>query len=247
VKTPQEFKETAHYAGLANTHTITVNQETGLLTVNGSNTCGGGLHMLDVKTPTAPVYLGCYTETTAGRGYVHDAQCVVYHGPDQKYKGREICVNYSEAAVSIADVTDRKNPKTISVVSYPSVGYTHQGWFTEDQRYIYLDDEGDEGTVGHTRTIGFDLSKLDEPVVHTEFLNTTTDTDHNLFIVGHYLYQGNYGAGLRIIDIKDPKNLKQVGYLTNIGSAWGTYPFFKNNVIAVPADMGLFLVRQQAR
>jgi choice-of-anchor B domain-containing protein len=50
VKSPVEFKETAHYAGLANTHTITLNPETGFAYVNGSNTCGGGLHMLDVRT-----------------------------------------------------------------------------------------------------------------------------------------------------------------------------------------------------
>lgn len=29
-------------------------------------------------------------------GYTHDAQCVVYSGPDVKYRGREICFNYNE-------------------------------------------------------------------------------------------------------------------------------------------------------
>jgi hypothetical protein len=61
------------------------------------------------------------------------------------------------------------------------------------------------------------------------------------------MYQGNYGAGLRIIDVGDPKNLKEVGYLTNAGSAWGTYPFFKNDVVAVSMDTGLFLARLLAR
>jgi choice-of-anchor B domain-containing protein len=246
VKSPVEFKETAHYDGLANTHTIAVNQQTGFIYVNGSNTCGGGLHMLDVHTPTKPTFVGCYSEPktgSAGTGYVHDTQCVVYHGPDQQYKGREICVSYAETGISIADVTDKQHPKTISIATYPNVGYTHQGWFTEDQRYIYLDDEGDEGTVGHTRTIGFDLNDLDDPVVLTEFLNTTTETDHNLYIRGQYMYQGNYGAGFRIIDVADRKNLKEAGYLTTAGDAWGTYPFFKNDVVAVTADAGLFLAR----
>ena len=250
VKSPMEFKETVHYDSIANTHTITLNQETGFAYVNGSNTCGGGLHMIDVRTPTTPTFVGCYAEEQTGRagtGYVHDAQCVIYRGPDQQYKGREICVNYAETGISIADVTDKQNPKTISVANYPNVGYTHQGWFTEDQRYIYLNDEFDEGTVGQTRTIGFDLNDLDDPVVVTEFLNTTTDTDHNLYIRGRYMYQGNYGAGMRIIDVADPKNLKEVGYLTNVGSAWGTYPFFKNDVVALPASKGLFLVRLQQK
>jgi choice-of-anchor B domain-containing protein len=250
VKSPLEFKETAHYDSLANTHTIAVNQETGFLYVNGSNTCGGGLHMIDVRTPTTPAFAGCYPETLGGRngGYIHDAQCVIYRGPDQQYTGREICVNYAQVGIGIVDVTDKQNPKTISVASYPNVGYTHQGWFTEDQRYIFLNDEADESAVGKTRTIGFDLNDLDDPIVLTEFLNEkTTEVDHNLYIRGRYMYQGNYAVGLRIIDVADPKSPKEVGYLANIGVAWGTYPFFKDEVVGVPTDMGLFLARLQKR
>lgn len=178
-----------------------------------------------------------------GGGYVHDTQCTIYRGPDQQYKGREICLNSSGSAVVIADVTDKQHPKTISTATYPNVGYAHQGWFTEDQRYFFLDDELDESTVGRTRTIVFDLNDLDDPIVLTEFLHTTTAVDHNLYIRGRYMYQGNNGAGLRIIDIADPKHPKEVGYLSGPEWAWGTYPFFKNNVVAVPMSTGLFLVR----
>lgn len=258
-KSPKTFQETAHYSGVTNTHTLALNQETGFAYVNGSSTCGGGLHMLDVRTPTNPTFVGCYSESQAGRlktGRVHDAQCVVYRGPDTKYAGREICMNYAEIGISIADVTDKKNPKTISIATYPDVGYTHQGWFTEDQRYIFVDDEFDEGNMAsrvgedsvHTRTIGFDLTNLDDPIVLTEFYNSKTNsTDHNLYIRGRYMYQGNYNAGLRIIDVADPKHPKEVGYLTNIAAAWGTYPFLKNGVVAVSSTFGLFLARLKKR
>ena len=71
-------------------------------------------------------------------------------------------------------------------MKYPKLGYPHQGWFTDDQRYVFLDDETDEssGLVNHTRTIVFDMARLDDPVVLTEFFNTTTATDHNLYIRG---------------------------------------------------------------
>jgi choice-of-anchor B domain-containing protein len=265
VKTPPVvFQETAHYDGVANTHTITMNQETGFAYINGSNTCGGGLHMIDVRTPTKPSFAGCFTEPATGglngNGYVHDAQCVVYRGPDQPYKGREICMTSSGGSLGIADVTDKKQPKTISIARYPNIGYTHQGWFTEDQRYFFVDDELDEnpGALAFmqgrsqdaqasppkpTRTIVFDMSDLDDPVVLTEFFHTTTATDHNLYIRGRYMYQGNYGAGLRILDVVDPKNPKEVGYLTKAGKAWGTYPYFKNDVVAVSTTSGLVLAR----
>jgi choice-of-anchor B domain-containing protein len=258
VKTPPAvFQETAHYNNFSSVHTITLNQATGFayaagITV-GAETCGGGLHMVDVRTPLRPTFAGCYTEPeplTMGT-FIHDAQCVVYHGPDRQYRGREICVNSALRALGIADVTDKRQPKTIGFVTYPYVGSVHQGWFTEDQRYFFLDDEDDEGMMpppARTRTIVFDMTDLDEPVVLTEFFNPkTSSTDHNLYIRGRYMYQGNYDAGLRIIDVADPKHPKEVGYLTNAGSAWGTYPFLKNDVVAVSMSTGLFLVRLLSR
>jgi choice-of-anchor B domain-containing protein len=230
-----------------------MNQATGFAYVNNSNTCARGLHMIDVRTPTKPTFVGCYLELLWGKsrrpGYIHDAQCVVYRGPDQQYKGREICVNYAGDGFGIVDVTDKQNPKKISSATYPNAALTHQGWFTEDQRYIFINDEFDEGWGGrNTRTIGFDLNDLDDPVMLTEFFNLkTTAMDHNLYIRGRYMYQGNYGAGLRIIDIADPNSPKEVGYLTKIGSAWGTYPYFKNDVVAVSTSTGLFLARLQTR
>ena len=169
----------------------------------------------------------------------------MYRGPDQQYKGREICFNSSGSAVVIVDVTDKQNPKTISIARYPNVGYAHQGWFTEDQQYFFINDEFDETTkgVGNTRTIGFDFKDLDDPIVLTEYFAETKDTDHNLYIRGRYMYQGNYGAGLRIVDVGDPKNPKAAGHLTKIGSAWTTYPFFGKDVVAVTTSRGLYLAR----
>ena len=49
----------------------------------GGETCGGGLHMIDVRTPAEPVFAGCFADRETGRsgtGYSHDAQCVVYQG-----------------------------------------------------------------------------------------------------------------------------------------------------------------------
>ena len=33
-------------------------------------------------------------------GYTHDAQCIVYRGPDKKYFGRDICYGYNEDTLS---------------------------------------------------------------------------------------------------------------------------------------------------
>jgi choice-of-anchor B domain-containing protein len=250
---PVVFQETAHYAHFGSAHTLTMNEETGFAfaagSISGGKTCGGGLHMIDVRVPTKPAFAGCYAKS----GYIHDAQCVVYRGPDQHYKGRELCLNSAVDKLDIIDVTDKLQPKVIGRGTYPNAVYTHQGWFTEDQRYFFVDDE--ENPRDKTRTIVFDLSDLDDPVVLTTFYGTTTATAHNLYIRGRYMYQSNYTAGLRIIDVGDPKTPKEVGYLDTdptqdgpgqrLGS-WGNYPFLKNDVVAV-ASNGLFLVRLRSR
>ncbi len=63
----------------------------------------------------------------------------MYHGPDTRYTNHEICMSSNETTVSIQDVTDKKHVKVLSHADYPTVGYAHQGWFTEDQKYFFLD------------------------------------------------------------------------------------------------------------
>ncbi|MFN8642840.1 MAG: hypothetical protein U0802_14760 [Candidatus Binatia bacterium] len=56
---PVTFAETAWYGGFGNAHTIAVNTDTGFVYAAGTNTCGGGLHMIDVRSPSAPRFAGC--------------------------------------------------------------------------------------------------------------------------------------------------------------------------------------------
>jgi choice-of-anchor B domain-containing protein len=264
VTTPQTFQETAHYSRINSAHNIVINPSTGFAysvgNSMGGETCGGALHMVDIRDPLKPKFVGCYAEPAVGRqgtGYTHDAQCVVYHGPDARYQGREICLTSSETALGIADVTDKTNPRTLSIATYPNVAYAHQGWLTDDHRHFFLDDEGDElaGTAPKTRTVVFDLTDLEDPVVAKEFHGNTAATDHNLYVKGRYMYQSNYVAGLRVVDVNDPVNPVEVAYfdtvpfgenLPGFSGTWSNYPYFKNGVVAVSSMReGLFLVRYQ--
>ena len=65
----------------------------------GGDTCGGGLHMIDIRDPKTPTFAGCFADPTTGRsgtGYSHDAQCVSYRGPDEEHVGKEICFGANE-------------------------------------------------------------------------------------------------------------------------------------------------------
>ena len=257
---PVTFEPDFHYDGINSAHNIVINEQTGFAYVVGSSgggeTCGGGLHMLDLSEPAHPVFAGCFAHANTGRsgtGYSHDAQCVIYRGPDEEYRGREICLGSNERQLSIADVTDKQNPVAISFASYPNVAYAHQGWLTEDHRYFYMNDEGDEpqGLVEGTRTLIWDLEDLDEPLLAAEYIAETPDTDHNLYILGNLMYQSNYGAGLRILDITDPTNPVEIAFFDNSpygGASWSNYPYFKSGVVVMTSTGdGLFIVRNTGR
>ena len=263
---PQTFTSDAHYDQIASAHNIVINEETGFAysvgSSGGGQTCGGGLHMINIQDPVAPVFAGCFQDMSTGRqrtGYSHDAQCVIYHGPDADYQGREICLGSNETALSIADVTDKSNPIAIAMASYPNVGYSHQGWLSEDQSYFFMGDELDEsgGNVTNTRTLIWDLADLDDPILAREFMAETKATDHNLYILGNTMYQSNYKSGLRVLDISDPENPQLVGNFDTVPyggddasmtGSWSNYPYFKSGVVVVTSSReGLFVVRYRPR
>jgi choice-of-anchor B domain-containing protein len=262
---PQKVAYDAIYRNINSAHNIVINEESGYAypvgSSGGGTTCGGGLHMVDIREPKNPKFAGCFADASTGRsgtGYSHDAQCVTYKGPDKRYRGREICVGSNENSISIADVTDKSSPKALSRATYPRVAYAHQGWFTEDQKYFFLDDEGDEGQgVPKTRTMIWDLTDLENPKLAKEHMGVESTSDHNLYIKGDVMYQANYRSGLRILSIKDPLNPKEVAffdtapYTTNtpgFNGAWSVYPFFKSGTIIVSSiEQGLFIVRTADR
>ena len=263
VRTPQTFAEDAHYGMAHSVHDIAADTVSGYVYLTGSNAggemCGGGLHMVDVHDPLHPKFAGCFSDPATGRqgtGYTHDAQCVVYHGPTAKYQGRQICFGWNETHLSIADVTDKSHPVAISRATYPNVGYAHQGWLTDDQRYAYEDDELDEiqGFVDGTRTLIWDVSDLDNPVLAGQYISKNKATDHNLWLVGNTMYQSNYVAGLRVLDITDRLHPKEIGFFDThpVGpdepgfeGTWGNYPFFKSGVVAVSSmTEGLFILKK---
>ena len=260
---PVTFAETARYDNINSAHNLAINEETGFAYIvgagGGGQTCGGGLHMVDIRTPRSPVFVGCFADRSTGRnnnGYTHDAQCVVYRGPDAQHRGQEICFGSNENALSIADVTEKENPVALAVGTYPDAGYTHQGWLTEDHRYFFQDDELDEIRVGgRTRTLVWDVTDLDDPQLLLQYAGETFASDHNQYIVGNHLFQSNYSGGLRILDITDVTNPVEVAFFDvypahdrpGFSGTWSNYPFFASGTVLVTGrEAGLFIVKPTA-
>ncbi len=255
VTTPQTFTVDARYDGFGNCHTVSINAATGFLYCDGSGTFNGGPHVLDLQNPVSPTFSFGY----GNEDYTHDAQIVVYDGPDPDYQGRELFFGANETKVVIVDVTDKANPITISTFSYSNTGYTHQGWFTEDKKYWILGDELDEIDFGfNSKSIIIDMTDLDNPVLKGEYLGPTEAIDHNGFVRGNQFFLANYTAGLRILStatIESTNTMTELGFFDTYApdnsaqfrGAWNNYPYFPSGTIIVSdINSGLFILRKSA-
>jgi choice-of-anchor B domain-containing protein len=252
VTTPQTFAADARNTSFGRGHTIHINEATGFAYVNGSDTCSGGPRVFNLANPTNPAFVGCISAD----GYTHDSQAVVYNGPHTTYVGREILVASNEDTVTVWDVSNKAAPVQLSRKTYAGEGYTHQGRFTENHRYFIVDDETDETQFLHnTKTYVWDMANLTNPVLVGFYSGPTQASDHNQFVKGNFVYQANYRAGLRILDltnIANPSSLTEAAYFDvdptsnarGFAGAWHVYPYYPSGNVAIfSIQRGLFVVR----
>ncbi len=252
------FTRDGLYTGVSKTHNLIINEDTGYLYLLGSNRSGsnGGPIILNLNSnPTNPPLV----KIISTWGYCHDAQVVLYDGPDPDYQGREILVGAfgGNKKINIIDVTNKNSPTLISSVTYANMYYTHQGWFTEDKKFFIAGDEVDEENIGGgTRTFAFNLEDLDNPSLHYTYEGPTAAIDHNGYVVGNRFYLANYNAGMRVLKVDNLYNstpsMNEIDYFDTHPStdeasfygAWNVYPFFKSgNIIISDLVEGLIIVK----
>ena len=256
VKTQQTFDSDLNFNAFGNAHNIAINKESGFAYVLGSKLFDGGPAFIDINSPLNPSIVGGYSFSS----YTHDAQVVKYHGPDTRFKEKEILFGSNSIGgennqLIILDVTDKKNPELISSIEYSNAGYTHQGWISDDHKYFFLGDELDELKIGHrTKTRVFDIQNLENPIIHNTYYGQTASIDHNLYVKGSKIYMANYTSGMRVVDFNNisDNDFREEGYFdtypsdnsTNFFGAWNVYPFFSSGVILISdINSGLFIVK----
>jgi choice-of-anchor B domain-containing protein len=254
---PETFTSDAHYTGFGRAHNIVINEESGYAygvgtKLNGSPLYNGGPAFVNIQNPLNPISEGGFSQGN----YSHDAQVVTYNGPDSDHTGKEILIGSNEDEIVIADITDKTNPITISTISYSNVGYTHQGWFTEDMNYFIVGDETDELNFGgNTRTLVFNFTDLDNPSFHMEYTGPTPAIDHNGYTHNNTYYQANYSAGVHMIDISNIESgtMTETNFFdtypenndTAFNGAWNVYPYFASgNILISDIERGLFIVKK---
>ena len=246
---PFNISATANYVGFGNAHNLAINTETNYAYGVGTNTFGGGLHIVDISNPELPVIAGSYDGF-----YTHDAQPVVYSGLDADYFGKEIvfCFNGS-AGIAILNAEDKTDVQLIKHVTYENSAYTHQGWVSEDHHMVYFNDELDEVYNGNfTRTYMMNVDDLDNPVIIGYYESDNTAIDHNLYTHNGKVYASNYRSGLIVSTILEDGTIEPYGFFdtypaddeTEFTGTWSNYPYFPSGTIAVSNFDGLFIIRE---
>jgi len=256
VTTPQTFVVDKLYSDVSSCHNIVINETNGIAYLVDCKNTGRGIHFVDISDPINPINLGNFND----EGTTHDAQVVTYKGPDTRYMDKEILIGSNETKVVILDVTDKNNIVKISSINYTQLGYTHQGWFTEDQRYFILGDETDEQNFGmNTRTLVFDFNDLENPILSSTYSGPSSAIDHNGYVKGDEFFMASYRAGIRVLDItnigsgNNTTSMTETGYFdtypanngTAFNGAWSIYPYFSSdNLIINDIERGLLIIRK---
>jgi len=158
------------------------------------------------------------------------------------------------------DFTNKASPRLLSRTTYDTEGYTHQGWLTEDHNTFLFGDETDERAFNiSTRTLVLDVRNLENPWLVGSYYGNSKAVDHNQYVLGRRVYQANYRAGVRILQIGnailDRPDLDEVAYFdaypedddTNLlGGTWSVYPYLPSKrILASSMDRGLFVLQEE--
>lgn len=213
-------------------HNLHVDSTAGLAIVCGAS---GGTHILDVTTPTAPVRIGQISSP-----YAHDLMAkdgVLYTG------------NINIGQFRLWNISNPASPLLMSATSYPTA-FTHNAWPTEDNQYVLSTDENAGG-----RLRIWDVSNLGSiSQVATYQTGAPNSIVHNVMVKGDIAYVSYYTEGIRLVDIADPTNPSELGYLnTYLGSGtgfkgcWGIFPYTDDGTF-YGSDLarGLFVAKRDS-
>ncbi|AKF81930.1 hypothetical protein MFUL124B02_24215 [Myxococcus fulvus 124B02] len=184
----------------------------------------GGLFVFDLADRTAPRLVNSITH------------------PDDAYwngvwaKDDALYVASAARGVLVFDLSDPASPRLIKDLSGGMRRSTHT-LFVNGNR-LYAMDNGD--------VLIFDVTNAREPVLLGSYRDESSrkpgrnSYPHDATSLNHLLFVNHWGAGLLILDARDPANVKKLGAYEypNAMSHYSRVAYFQNNLIAFEGGEG---------
>lgn len=214
-------------SGLFTIHSVTCDTTNARLYLNGTN---GGMRILSLANPLAPVQIGLYPTP-----YVHDC----YVRGDTVYAA---CIQSGK--MIILDASNPADLDTITMFTTERVN-PHNAWPSVDGGYLFVTDETTGG-----RVTSWDITQIADPIQIDGFTADPNGDAHNVHVRGNLAYVAHYTSGLQILDVSAPDNMTRVGYYDTypnpgglFNGAWGVFNYFPSGTIVVSdIESGMFLI-----
>lgn len=245
----------------------------------------GDFRLIDVTNPTLPyevsnwgVHRNLGGPPAAGLGCDPDPE--YGHGVEPRADGKMAWVAYWDSGFIALDLSNPANPVYKGRTVYPADadGDAHSSNYDEGRKLLFGADEdfcktsgsGTEKGYGYLRV--YDFASLSDPVqigsYKTPSSTGTKDVGagdyviHNPLLSGTDLYVSWYTDGIRVLDTKDPRNVREVAYfvppsvnnpvqpsqrgtLTNATQVWGVaYDEARKLVYASDMNSGLWILKR---
>ena len=248
----------------------------------------GDFRLIDVTNPSLPVEVsnwGVYHDLgmPPGVGLGCDPDIEYGHSAEPSADGKLAFVSYWDNGFIALDVSDPAEPTFKGRTVYPANadGDGHSSNYDERRRLLFAADEDFCKTSGPSTEKGFgylrvfDYSNLAAPRQIGTFKTPNSSgskdvkagdyTIHNPLLVGTDLYISWYTDGIRVVDARDPRRLREVahfvppavnnpinpsqrGVLTNATQVWGVaYDEARDLVYASDMNSGLWILRRTDR
>lgn len=248
----------------------------------------GDFRLIDVTNPSLPVEVsnwGVYHDLgmPPGVGLGCDPDVEYGHSAEPSEDGKLAFVSYWDNGFIALDVSDPAAPTFKGRTVYPANadGDAHSSAYDEGRRLLFGADEDFCKTSGPSTEKGFgylrvfDYSDLAAPRQIGTFKTPNSSgskdvkagdyTIHNPLLAGTDLYISWYTDGIRVVDARDPRRLREVahfvppaannpispsqrGVLTNATQVWGVaYDEARDLVYASDMNSGLWILRRTDR
>lgn len=188
--------------------------------------------LFDIATPLEPVLLTRFTapggDTT---GYPHDAFA---------YQGR-LYINHWSLGYLILDVNDPEHIRQLGKYQYSNQTSHANAVGTLNGRTIAF--EGGESYDAHLRVL--DVTEPAKVVKLGEFRLRPQSSIHNMVLVGTRLYIAWYQEGVRVLDVSNPAEPRQLAYFNTFRETdfERGYSFYEGAIgMRVPGDGYVYVV-----
>ncbi|HWN80681.1 MAG TPA: choice-of-anchor B family protein, partial [Candidatus Udaeobacter sp.] len=198
----------------------------------------GELRILDLADPLHPVERGSHVvPSQGGLTSCHD----VYVRGDTCY------ASWFYGGLLLLDVHNKDFPSVLLNITYPNQA-THNAWPTVDGHYVCTTDER---TGGHLMV--WDLRGRFTVDLASEYSTEVPAIIHNVHLKGPRAYISYYTAGVRILDLTDPRRPVEVGAFDTSRyqggrflGCWSVYPYAASgNIYASDMESGLSILRHE--